>query len=679
MIAHARKTILPMIGRILCHPLFLIGIGVRILLCLLIAPDIINTLFLPFITDAVTSGWMNAYTMHAYGHTIEPFPYPPVMLAAFAIPIKLALAIGIENQAALSFIVRSVLLCADITILVILAHWLRHFSLTRVLLVYWLSPALLYISYIHGQLDVLPIALLVVSFYFLFRERLGFSGLFLALAVCAKTHIAIILPFYFLHIIKNGMTVKQAIPFACSFIGVLAVILGWAVQYPDFVKMVFENSTQEKVFALRIAFDRDVYYYIWPALYFVTLLAALRFVRINRDLSLALIGISFALVAVCVPPTPGWYYWFLPFMAYFVLKNASIKPAFFLVLQGIFLLFFEYGRLVAPFLANPHMESMVFTALQTMLIVHIYLLYRHNIKTGLGNFAGFRNPYLIAVSGDSGSGKTTLSKGLENVFGKSNLTRLCGDGMHKWERGHVNWKNYTHLDPSANQLHDDYFNFRRLKAGASILRREYDHDSGQFTEAQKISPKPMIISEGLHAFYLQSMRSIANLKIFMHPSEAVASEWKIARDTVKRGHDKETVLQQISIRKPDRIKYIEVQEKHADIIFEIRFAETGQRALRVICNNNIYGEALAKFWSDALGLGVTHSYMDECHQQIEVLGEPESIDINEKAEILLPQLRDVLYPHTPKWPEGFTGLMCQLVAYAIFYDDGVGFYQKAAE
>ena len=53
----------------------------------------------------------------------------------------------------------------DLTIAVLLAVWFPQ-RVRIVLLAYWCSPLVFYVVYWHGQLDLLPTALLMVSFYF---------------------------------------------------------------------------------------------------------------------------------------------------------------------------------------------------------------------------------------------------------------------------------------------------------------------------------------------------------------------------------------------------------------------------------------------------------------------------------------------------------------------------------
>lgn len=52
--------------------------------------------------------------------------------------------------------------------------------------------------------------------------------------------------------------------------------------------------------------------------------------------------------------------------------------------------------------------------------------------------------------------------------------------MHKWQRGHEKWNELTHLDPKANNLHEEiyYYYLKRLKMRRKISKRIYDHNIG---------------------------------------------------------------------------------------------------------------------------------------------------------------------------------------------------------
>ena len=134
------------------------------------------------------------------------------------------------------FLIRIPLLVADIGIFFILRSWLRNKSYIKLIWLYWFSPVLLYISYVHGQLDVIPIALLFLSLHFLFNKKLVQSGVFFGLALATKTMVILALPFIFLFLISKATELKY------FFYYISALILVFLYQiYPFYLILHFNR------------------------------------------------------------------------------------------------------------------------------------------------------------------------------------------------------------------------------------------------------------------------------------------------------------------------------------------------------------------------------------------------------------------------------------------------------
>jgi uridine kinase len=175
---------------------------------------------------------------------------------------------------------------------------------------------------------------------------------------------------------------------------------------------------------------------------------------------------------------------------------------------------------------------------------------------------------VIGITGNSGSGKSTISNIIDKIFTFDKKVILETDRYHKWERGHEQWNNNTHLNPQSNyleKLQEDTFN---LKIGNDIYAVDYDHSNGKFTPIEKIESKKNIIICGLHTLYDNKLRDIIDLKVFIDTDEKLQEYWKIKRDVISRGYDMEKVLKSIKSRKDDYIKYIYPQKKHSDIIIK---------------------------------------------------------------------------------------------------------------
>src|SRR5262249_25627910 len=139
-----------------------------------LASHYLRDLFIPFVNYFVESGFSNPWQYFGSINHWDSFPYPPAMLFPFALARAVfhpLLPAGIWTVSMGHFLVmRLPLLFADLTILGLLLKWFPSRS-SRVLWLYWASPLAIYISYWHGQLDIIPTALFLVSVYLICEQR----------------------------------------------------------------------------------------------------------------------------------------------------------------------------------------------------------------------------------------------------------------------------------------------------------------------------------------------------------------------------------------------------------------------------------------------------------------------------------------------------------------------------
>ena len=177
---------------------------------------------------------------------------------------------------------------------------------------------------------------------------------------------------------------------------------------------------------------------------------------------------------------------------------------------------------------------------------------------------------IIAISGSSGVGKTTISRLISIALPNEKTLVFSGDDLHRWERGDSNWNTHTHLDPEANNLFLGYEHLKTLKSNDKVVHHSYNHDTGRFESSVNVYPAKFIVYEGLHALYDVRVRDMSWIKIFVDTDEDLKKEWKIERDTKKRGYTKEQVEDVIKRRSVDERKHINPQRKHADVIIKFK-------------------------------------------------------------------------------------------------------------
>lgn len=683
-------------------PLFLVGLLVKIICAALFASNYLTDLFAPFVNYYVESFFQNPYDFFVKNNQPDAFPYPPVMLWILSIPriILSPFFTGDYNQVShLSiFVYRIPVLLADIGILIILLRWLRKYS-RQVLILYWLSPVLFYINYIHGQLDVIPIACLFISAYFLMKEKFWFSAIVLGIAISSKTNIFLILPFFFVYYLKNkNITLPRVIAYCLTTIAIFVICNLPFIFNKNFIFMVFQNTKQVKVFDFYYHFSDQVLFYFTPAAYLTLFIRSLDFKSYNKDIFIMFLGFSFGILTIFIPPMQGWYYWIIPFFIFFYIKQKEAPIFSFYLLNILYFLYFLlmpqsdylqvfqvfsdsfkqapnlYQILYSQGFAPDKFVSIIFTLLQTTLLLNCLWVYQRGVKNNVQYKIKYQ-PYLIGVGGDSGAGKTSFSGSIQHIFGEQNISIIRGDDMHKWERGNEHWQTYTHLNPKANHLHTDMQMALDLKQGKKIERRHYDHSNGQFTLPHTIKSNKVILFEGLHPFYLDNMRNIYDLKVFISPDEELRLHWKICRDTKKRGYSKEKILNQIKQREEDSQKYIQSQEKHADVVISLcpknKIENLGDENeqielyLKIKFENNINIDPLLECLFPVDTLEIEHYYKDD-HQFVTFSGNINQETIGQIAFELIDDLEDFILT-IPLWQKDYDGLLQVFTLYYVFY------------
>jgi uridine kinase/ribulose-5-phosphate 4-epimerase/fuculose-1-phosphate aldolase len=182
---------------------------------------------------------------------------------------------------------------------------------------------------------------------------------------------------------------------------------------------------------------------------------------------------------------------------------------------------------------------------------------------------------IISVSGPSGVGKTTLSKIISICLGHTKSLIVSGDDSHKWERGDENWKFITHLNPAANNIEQEITHLTALKEGTEIHRRLYNHSSGLFSEPTRITPKENIIYEGLHSMY-GPLQKVSDLSFYLDVDSELKNEWKISRDSKKRGYTIDQIVKAIENRKADEEQFIKPQKQVCDVVIKFKKQVDGQ-------------------------------------------------------------------------------------------------------
>lgn len=648
--------------------------------------------FIPFVNYFVSSGGANPYDYFQSLQLIKAFPYPSVMLWVMSLGRLIIQPFVNSDWTQVTPIhllgSRLAILAADLVIYLVLVQLLPT-KQRSILLYWWCSPIIFYISYYHGQLDIIPTAFLVLAIFLLTCKRYLMSAGVLALGLATKSHLVLALPFYLVYLVKKRLPWPKMAGLTVLLISLYLLALSPYLFSAGFGQLVLRAEEQARFFALSVNFPINLVIHIAFGAYLVLLFRFASYKRITQDALMVFLGLMLTTLVVLVPPSPGWYLWSIPFLTYFFVKFSD-APIYSLMLYNLsFLMFFLFydrsdifqaWQVINPsvadwptpsaYLASRGLPSTIaanglFTLLQSTLVMNTYWTYRTGIKSHLEKKLD-EKPFIIGIAGDSGAGKTRLANLLLDLFGHHNTLVVKGDDVHRWPRGDQRWQIFTHLNPKSNLLHLDADHLANLRQGLTIERSFYDHQVGQFTQPTKVIPNRFVIAEGLHSLYLANTRSLLDLKIFIDPDERLRWQWKVERDQEERGHHPPAIIEQLKRRAGDAQKYITPQRQFSDLI--IHYEPLGRQpadrlALEIYCRNSLDTEPIYESLSKTPSLAINHWYEDDLEfQGLRFDGQITSREVKDLVYQLVPNYEELL-DYQPRWHAGYDGINQLFVLY----------------
>ncbi|MBX3100942.1 MAG: hypothetical protein KF690_00380 [Bacteroidetes bacterium] len=658
--------------------LLVLGICLKVLLALLFSSGFSDVLFRPFIEWFLDNGG-NPYLHFHLNPSGEAFPYPPLMLYLMSIALLPVHWLAGEVVVLQNLFFKLPLLVADLLVLGLL---LRSFPNRKLaVLGFWFfSPIVLYSTYAHAQLDIIPTALFFAAIYFLQHRRWQQSALLLALALSTKLHLMAILPIVGIYLLRQYGWRRLGI-----YVGIVGGVWG-LLTLPfsldnSFWAYIFGDKQPQLLYSTFYRIN-DLKVYLPVLVLLVLTLRFFNYRKANADLLYSFLALTLALFVMLITPSPAWYLWMMPFLVMFFVKFYQEDRRLlylYAALHGVYLVYFLgfhtgetynlawLGKAFYPHITpNEKLYNLAFTTLLATMGALLYAVYSLGLRSN--QVYRKRHATVIGIGGDSGTGKTTLLKDIKAMLGYR-MQELEGDADHRWERGDQNWKQYTHLDPKANQLHQQAAQVQALKFGRSIFRREYDHSTGKFTTPERISSKDFILLSGLHPFYLPQMRQLIDMKIYLDTDENLRRHWKILRDTAKRGYSATQILEQIESRMPDARKHIYPQKDYADLTISY-FSETAYTPgdpharpslqQRFTFSTSLPADPLLEV---LYPLPLDWNYQpDLATQYILIPNEPADLHIASLARQLIPNLDELLGEHV-QWQSGYRGLTQLVILY----------------
>ncbi|KAK9024805.1 hypothetical protein V6N11_004958 [Hibiscus sabdariffa] len=184
------------------------------------------------------------------------------------------------------------------------------------------------------------------------------------------------------------------------------------------------------------------------------------------------------------------------------------------------------------------------------------------------HFSGF---HMDGVAGGAASGKTTVCDMIMQQLHDQRVVLVNQDSFyHKLteeELARVHEYNFDH--PDAFDTEKLLESMDNLRHGRAVDIPKYDFKSYKhnvFPE-RRVNPSDVIILEGILIFHDPRVQELMNMKIFVDTDADVRLARRIRRDTVEKGRDIGSVLDQYSkFVKPAFDDFILPTKKYADII-----------------------------------------------------------------------------------------------------------------
>ena len=181
-----------------------------------------------------------------------------------------------------------------------------------------------------------------------------------------------------------------------------------------------------------------------------------------------------------------------------------------------------------------------------------------------------KKPFLMLVGGGSGSGKSTIVELICKKCPKDEITVLAQDHYYKDlshlsapERDLVNFDNPEAIDHKLLYSH-----LKLLCQNKAVDRPSYDFASHtRHQKTKKLSPKSIIILDGIFSLYFEKIRQLADVSIFVDVPDDLRFIRRLQRDMTRRARSQSSVIKQYleSVRLMHN-SYVEPTKNFADLV-----------------------------------------------------------------------------------------------------------------
>jgi uridine kinase len=193
-----------------------------------------------------------------------------------------------------------------------------------------------------------------------------------------------------------------------------------------------------------------------------------------------------------------------------------------------------------------------------------------------------QSPVLVGIAGGSCAGKTWLAERLQKILGENACHVSLDDFYHDRSRLSPRQRTLINFDhPRAIDWERVEKVLQRLASGNAARVPRYNFSThGRMATEPVLSPKNVVIMDGLWLFRRASIRTLFDLKIFIRSSRQWCEEKRLERDVAQRGRTADQVRAQLEkFTLPMFERYVAPQERWADIVLQSPVSEKAVREI----------------------------------------------------------------------------------------------------
>tara|TARA_B100001094_G_C18192844_1_gene808481 strand:- start:4499 stop:5134 length:636 start_codon:yes stop_codon:yes gene_type:complete len=181
---------------------------------------------------------------------------------------------------------------------------------------------------------------------------------------------------------------------------------------------------------------------------------------------------------------------------------------------------------------------------------------------------------IIAIAGASASGKSLIAKTIYEELRQDLDTHdiaVINEDSYYRDQSHLSLeqREMTNYDHPKALDHDLLFqHLTMLRNGQKVEIPIYDYaEHNRLAKTHTITPKRIIILEGILLLTDPALRNLMNASIFMDTPLDICLVRRLVRDVEERGRTMDTVLEQYQQTvRPMFLQFIEPSKQYADII-----------------------------------------------------------------------------------------------------------------